>query len=523
MTVTTTGEVFTRRWVVELMLDMAGYVGDVAPIRVVEPSIGSGSFISVIVERLVATGADWHALGKSLRGYDLRPEHVETCKRLAHRILTNAGCPIPDTLVDEWFHTADFLLTDVPEADLVIGNPPYIRIEHLDPNLLSHYRRTCPTMGGRADIFVGFIERGLDLLAPGGRLVYICADRWMRNGYGRLLRGKVARAFSVDDVIVLHDADCFEHEVSAYPAITNISRRPQGPVNVARATELFGAPEADRYLRWRASSDDTYVGADAHAARLAHWHTTDSVWPDGTPEDLAWLEGLSGLPLLEEAGVQVGIGIATGADRVYITRDLPNVELDRLIPMVTPKAIKGPSFDFTGEHLVSPWDGRALVDIDRYPLLRRYYSQHGEQLRSRNVAKRTQRWWRTIDSFNPALLKKSLIVMQDLKHRAHPVRVPAGFYPHHGLTWLASDEWDLDTLGGLMLSHAVERQVSAHCVKMRGGTLRFQPTVLRMVRIPRPADIPSSLADTLAEAFRSHDRDRANAAAAELFPTAGAR
>ncbi len=57
----------------------------------------------------------------------------------------------------------------------------------------------------------------------------------MRNGYGRSLRAKVIREFSVDDVVVLHDADCFEHEVSAYPAIVNICRSPQGPTNVAQA------------------------------------------------------------------------------------------------------------------------------------------------------------------------------------------------------------------------------------------------------------------------------------------------
>lgn len=45
MTVTTTGEVFTRRWVVELMLDMAEYRGDVSRLRVVEPSVGGGAFV----------------------------------------------------------------------------------------------------------------------------------------------------------------------------------------------------------------------------------------------------------------------------------------------------------------------------------------------------------------------------------------------------------------------------------------------------------------------------------------------
>ncbi len=152
VTVTTTGEVFTRRWVVDMMLDLAGYQGDVSSLRVVEPSVGSGAFFGPMVERLVASSNDWEAMRPSLRGFDIIPEHVDACKRLAESILTDAGCPIAIELVDEWLHAEDFLLAKVPEADLVIGNPPYIRIENIDPQLLALYRHVCPTMRGRADL-----------------------------------------------------------------------------------------------------------------------------------------------------------------------------------------------------------------------------------------------------------------------------------------------------------------------------------------------------------------------------------
>ena len=518
MTVTTTGEVFTRRWVVDLMLDLAGYTGDVSALRVVEPSIGSGAFVGPMVRRLATSGARWESMFDALRGYDLRAEHVMTCRKLATSILTSAGCPMADELVNTWFHTGDFLLSDVPVADLVIGNPPYIRMENLDPELLATYRRRCPTMGGRADIFVGFFERGLDLLRPGGRLLFICADRWMRNGYGKGLRANIVRDFSVDDVLVMHDADAFDDKVSAYPAIVNIHRGTQGSVCLATASEHFEGDAAHDYLAWRATSAEGYHNLDAVTARMSHWHTTSNIWPDGTPEDLAWLAGLDTMPQIEQAGVTLGIGIATGADKVYIQRRAA-VEPDRMVPMVTPDAVRGPRFEWTGEHLVSPWMGRTLVSIDEYPRLRRFYEAHRDQLMSRNVARRSTCWWRTIDSFNPSLLGQDLLVMQDMKLHAHPVRVPKGFYPHHGLTWFTSNEWDLDVLGGLLLSEPIEKQVAAHCVRMRGGTLRFQPTVLRTVHIPAPDHVPDEVASELATAFHTYDRRRASAAAWKLFPT----
>lgn len=108
-------------------------------------------------------------------------------------------------------------------------------------------------MRGRADIFVGFFERGLNMLKPGGRLTFICADRWMRNSYGSALREKIIHGYSMDDVIVMHNVNAFEEKVSAYPAIVNIHKGHQGAVNVANATASFSERDANAYLAWRAS------------------------------------------------------------------------------------------------------------------------------------------------------------------------------------------------------------------------------------------------------------------------------
>ena len=49
------GEVFTRRWVVELILDLVGYTPDRDLGRqvLVEPSCGTGAFLVPVAERLI--------------------------------------------------------------------------------------------------------------------------------------------------------------------------------------------------------------------------------------------------------------------------------------------------------------------------------------------------------------------------------------------------------------------------------------------------------------------------------------
>jgi adenine-specific DNA-methyltransferase len=62
-----------------------------------------------------------------------------------------------------WIRQGDYLLDQdkAQTADFVVGNPPYIRLEDVPDARMSAYRSACPTMGGRADIYIGFYEVGL--------------------------------------------------------------------------------------------------------------------------------------------------------------------------------------------------------------------------------------------------------------------------------------------------------------------------------------------------------------------------
>lgn len=148
----------------------------------------------------------------------------------------------------------DFLLSDGPDrpADFVVGNPPYVRLEDMPNGLSDAYREACPTMRGRADLYVGFYEKGLGMLAPEGRLGFICADRWMRNQYGAKLRELVAANYSVDSVdsvVAMHDVEAFEEPVSAYPAVTIIRRGEQGPSSTSTPARGSIAPPPSGWFR----------------------------------------------------------------------------------------------------------------------------------------------------------------------------------------------------------------------------------------------------------------------------------
>jgi hypothetical protein len=528
------GAVFTRRWVVELILDLVGYLptADLAAQRAIEPACGAGAFLGPMVERLSRScrhhGRLISEAADAIRACDLQPRHVAESRWLVEERLVADGWDRADArgLAERWVTHDDFLLGrhEFGSADYVIGNPPYIRLEAVSEARSAGYRRACATMGGRADVYVGFFEIGLNTLRPGGALGFICADRWMRNQYGQRLRSMVTEGFSVETVIEMHDVDAFEHEVSAYPSITVLRRATQGPAIVATAKQGFDEAGARRIRIWASSksgvqlSDPTY-----EAARLPAWFGDVASWPSGSPERLAVVARLErDLPALEDGatGTRVGIGVASGADRVFITKDLTLVEEDRALPLAMARDTTDGELRWSGHHLVDPWDGDsgALVSLDDYPKLKAYFGENAAALQKRNVAgRRPQQWYRTIDRVAHSLTSKPKLLIPDIKAAIHPVLDPGGLYPHHNLYWVTSELWDAQVLGGLLLSSVAQMFVECYAVKMRGGYLRFQAQYLRRIRVPRHDLVPRRTARELARSFEARDVERATAAALDAY------
>jgi hypothetical protein len=525
------GAVFTRRWVVELILDLAGFTADrdLAVMHAIEPACGDGAFLGPMVERLAEScrrhGRPPSDAAEALYACDLQPSHVASSRELVAAVLTahDAEPTEAQQLAAGWVHHDDFLLADHRNgvADFVLGNPPYIRLEDVSSVRGAAYRRACKTMGGRADIFVGFYEVGLRALRPGGALGFICADRWMRNQYGARLRQLVSEHYAMQATVEMHDVDAFAEDVSAYPSITILRRAEQGPAMVVNAHRSFGKRSADRLRRW--SHERPAHDPDFDAAELPSWFDGQLSWPTGSPERLALIADLEHrLPPLEDpaTATKVGIGVATGADKVFITKDPAIVESGQLLPMAMGRDTMTGKLEWSGHYLVSPWapDNSGLVDLADVPRLAAYFETHAAALLKRNVAeRRPQQWYRTIDRVDHTLTGKPKLLFPDIKATAHPVLDDGNAYPHHNLYWVTSEGWDIEVLGGLLLSRVAQMFVEAYAVKMRGGYFRFQAQYLRRIRVPHVDNVKPAAAKQLRTAFDNRDPELATRVALKLY------
>jgi hypothetical protein len=256
-------------------------------------------------------------------------------------------------------------------------------------------------------------------------------------------------------------------------------------------------------------------------AVVDRWFQGADPWPCGSPTRLALLRRIEDQfgPLESEAtGTEVGIGVATGLDTVFITKDADLVEESRLLPLALARDTSTGRFRWSGHYLVNPWKPEGLAKLNDFPRLRAYFETHRDSISKRNTAQRNPLgWYRTIDRVNLDLTTKPKLYVHDIKDCFNPVLDRGETYPHHNLYYILSDRWDLEVLGGLLLSSIGQLFIEAYGVRMRGGYLRFQAQYLRRIRVPKPEALSKDQAGQFIQAFRQRDRGLASAVALEVY------
>lgn len=524
------GAVFTRREVVDFILDLTGYTEN-QPLhekRLLEPSFGGGDFLLPIIERLLRVwraarpnGSALDELGNAIRAVELHHDTFRSTHAAVVALLMREGMAAntATALAGRWLSQGDFLLAPLEgEFDFVVGNPPYVRQELIPAPLLAEYRSRFQTMYDRADIYIPFIERSLEVLSDGGSLGFICADRWMKNRYGGPLRSLVAERFHLKIYVDMVDTPAFHSDVIAYPAITIISREDPGATRIAHRPAMERATLTALAGLLRAQTPPKETSPVRELARVTNG---TEPWLLESSDQMALIRRLEGaFPTLEEVGCKVGIGVATGADKAFIGDfNALDVEPDRKLSLVTTRDIMSGEVKWRGQGVINPFaESGGLVDLDEYPRLRRYLEARREAIGGRHCAQKAPtNWYRTIDRITPALAARPKLLIPDIKGEAHIVFEGGELYPHHNLYYVTSDDWDLRVLQALLLSAVTRLFVATYSTKMRGGFLRFQAQYLRRIRIPHWADVAESLRLELAEAAIKRDVQACNRAAFKLY------
>lgn len=102
----------------------------------------------------------------------------------------------------EWRYEFPSLLDDNGDFkgfDLVIGNPPYLRIQgirEVNPDFADELVEKYKSATGSFDLYVTFVERGLQIINGSGIVNYIMPVKWTNSAFGKGLRELVSNKTS---------------------------------------------------------------------------------------------------------------------------------------------------------------------------------------------------------------------------------------------------------------------------------------------------------------------------------------
>lgn len=199
--------------------------------------------------------------------------------------------------------------------DCVVGNPPYVKLQnfrrvetHAAEFLTSAEREDgtpyyYSTRTGNFDLYLPFIEKGLSLLNPDGRMGYIAPSVWLKNEYGEALRGLISSTGQLERWVDFASFMVF-HEATVYTALQFFTARRNEAIRFAFAHD--GAVNAADWSNANYSINYAELPAPASAWNLLPAHDR---------ELMAKLH-VSGQTLASFT-VAIVVGIQTSADKIY--------------------------------------------------------------------------------------------------------------------------------------------------------------------------------------------------------------
>ncbi|MBI5748135.1 MAG: N-6 DNA methylase, partial [Nitrospinae bacterium] len=209
-----------------------------------------------------------------------------------------------------------------PGFDVIIGNPPYVRIQTLPKDEVRYFSDKFESARGSYDIYLLFIERALSLLRNGGVAGFILPNKFMVSDYGEGLRKLLSSEQAVWKIVDFGDAQVFEG-ATTYTMLLFLQKTQNKEVIYVSASD---------YLKQKHKPNLDEL--EAHFVKISSDKLTAKPWSFATSKHRSLLEKI------EEGKVRFGEftermfqGLVTSADKIYILHRTEESRHDKLITL----------------------------------------------------------------------------------------------------------------------------------------------------------------------------------------------
>ncbi|QQW63853.1 class I SAM-dependent DNA methyltransferase [Helicobacter pylori] len=300
---------------------------------------------------------------------------------------------LDDALSGREYHNAFEWRFEFPEVlneegdflgfDCIIGNPPYIRQEHikdLKPLLEKQYQ---DFYNSTADIYTYFFALSYHLLKEKGFNAFITSNKYARSQYGTKLRGLLLKKTTIVSYMELNALKVFESATVDTSIMSFIKQSP---------------PKESLFNYYEPTPDDKNDLKSAHSLPMRQnaLSTESFIFANTTLLDLRGKMESVGTPL-KDWDIQINYGIKTGANEAFIIPTEKREEIlnacktqeerkhtETLIkPILRGKDIKRYSYEWADLWvIIAKFGSHEFLEVE-YPTIYNHLLQYKDQLEQR--------------------------------------------------------------------------------------------------------------------------------------------
>ncbi|GAA8420304.1 class I SAM-dependent DNA methyltransferase [Helicobacter pylori] len=407
--------------------------------------------------------------------------------------------------------------------DCIIGNPPYIRQEHikdLKPLLQKQYQ---DFYNSSSDIYTYFFALAFNLLKEKGFSAFITSNKYARAKYGAKLRELLLKKTTIVSYMELNALKVFESATVDTSIIHFIKQPPlkESVFNYYEPTEndkenLKNTPSL--LMKQNALSTESFIFADTTLLDLR-----DKIEKSGTP--------------LKDWGIQIYRGILTGCNEAFIIptekRDeiLKNCddaqkdergmsERERTIKLIKPilrgRDIKRYRYEWVGEWLINTHNGYTSfshkippIDIEKYPTIKAHLNSHWDKISKRDDQGNTPYHLRNcayIEEFE----KEKIVYPCIMAKEPCFVYEEKGFYAPAPANIITGDKTEIQYLTALLNSKCIYFAMRQFYM---GGGIEGELKTNNLERIPIPQitqknqELAHKITDCAERILKSKEKD----------------
>ncbi len=381
---------------------------------------------------------------------------------------------------------------DFSGFDCIIGNPPYIRQEHikdLKPLLQKQYQ---DFYNSTADIYTYFFALSYHLLKEKGFSAFITSNKYARAKYGAKLREWLLKKTTIVSYMELNALKVFESAAVDTSIMSFIKQTPpkESGFNYYEPTpndkdDLKSTPFLS--MKQNALSTESFIFANTTLLDLR-----DKIESVGTP--------------LKDWDIQIYRGILTGANEAFIIPTEKREEIlnacktqeerkrtERLIkPILRGKDIKRYSYEWAHLWVINTHNGYTSsfkskippIDIAKYPAIKAHLDVHYDTIATRSDQGDTPYHLRNCAYLED--FEKEKIVYPETSQGAYFIYENSGIFLEKTAFMIVSDAYNLKLLTALLNSKLITFCFKNFCGGCILGKSGYQYNKHALEKIPIP-------------------------------------